>query len=258
VTGHSASGSPGGVLTWPPPSARATRPCPEGLAVRAPASGDRARIGSMWERCGALTRVGRFHAPVRHIPVSYLDAVLADPDASAIAGPAGTEAVIGVASLFREGSDGTAELGVLIEDAWQCCGIGRLLVSRLLQHAPSRGITVLTASVLARNEAAVNLLRRIPGTYSATITGTTVQVRVRLAPPRIRPGGPSATCQQTLRVDPADHGWQHDVAGPPAGARTAPGSGSSGDHIYSHRAWPDPRQGLAGLLAGYPVTSSAR
>ncbi len=44
----------------------------------------------------------------------------------------------------------------------------------------------------------------------------------------------------------------------PAGARTAPGSGSSGDHVYSHPAWPGQRQGLAGLLAGYPVTSSAR
>ena len=36
----------------------------------------------------------------------------------------------------------------------------------------------------------------------------------------------------------------------PAGARTAPGSGSSGDHVYSHPAWPGQRQGLAGLLAG--------
>lgn len=44
----------------------------------------------------------------------------------------------------------------------------------------------------------------------------------------------------------------------PARARTAPGSGSSGDHVYSHPAWPGQRQGLAGLLAGYPVTSSAR
>ena len=43
-----------------------------------------------------------------------------------------------------------------------------------------------------------------------------------------------------------------------AGARTAPGSGSCSDHVYSHPAWPGQRQGLAGLLAGYPVTSSAR
>lgn len=41
-------------------------------------------------------------------------------------------------------------------------------------------------------------------------------------------------------------------------ARTAPGSGSSGDHVYSYPAWPGQRQGLAGLPAGYPVTSSAR
>ncbi len=46
------------------------------------------------------------------------------------------------------------------------------------------------------------------------------------------------------------------LAGPatPAGG----GVGSSGDHVYRHPAWPGQRQGLAGLLAGYPVTSSAR
>ena len=36
----------------------------------------------------------------------------------------------------------------------------------------------------------------------------------------------------------------------PAGARTAPASGGSGDHVYSRPAWPGHRQGLAGL----PVT----
>ena len=39
----------------------------------------------------------------------------------------------------------------------------------------------------------------------------------------------------------------------PAGARTAPGSGSSGDHVYSHLAWPGQRQGPgrpAGRLPG--------
>jgi hypothetical protein len=35
------------------------------------------------------------------------------------------------------------------------------------------------------------------------------------------------------------------------GARTGPGSGGSGDHVYGHLAWPGQRQGLAGLP---PVT----
>lgn len=134
----------------------------------------------MWERCGLATRTGRFHAPVRRLPVSYLDAVLADPDASAVAALPAVGLVIGIASLFRAGASPCAELGVLVEDAWQRHGIGQQLVSRLVLRAPSRGITVLTASVLACNQAVAQPLRRIPGAYSAIITGPTVQVTIGL------------------------------------------------------------------------------
>ncbi len=51
------------------------------------------------------------------------------------------------------------------------------------------------------------------------------------------------------------------VSRPEPGQRRAPAAPAttySGDHVYSHPAWPGQRQGLAGLLAGYPVTSSAR
>lgn len=134
----------------------------------------------MWERCKAATRTGRFHAPVRRLPVSYLDAVLADPDASLVAALPSADLVIGIASLFRAGTSHSAELGVLVEDRWQRHGIGRRLVSLLALGAPSRGITVLTASVPACNEAIAQPLRRIPGAYSATITGPTLQITIAM------------------------------------------------------------------------------
>jgi len=70
------------------------------------------------------------------------------------------------------------------------------------------------------------------------------------------PGGGGVEGDEVEFVRGAGVKWSS--TGTPAGARTAPGSGSSGDHVYSHPAWPGQRQGLAGLLAGYPVTSSAR
>ena len=91
VTGLSACRSHGAVAARPRPLASAAWPYPAGLDVRAPADGDRARIGAMWERCGVVTRIGRFHAPVRHLPALYLAAVLADPDASAVAVLPGTD-----------------------------------------------------------------------------------------------------------------------------------------------------------------------
>jgi GNAT superfamily N-acetyltransferase len=153
------------------------------VEIRAPADGDRTRIAAMWERCSLATRTGRFHAPVRHLPVSYLEAVLGDPDASTVAAVPSTDLLIGIASLFRAGTSRSAELGVLVEDAWQLRGIGRRLVSRLVLRAPSRGITVLTASVLACNESVTRPLRQITGAYSATITGPILEVTIALHSP---------------------------------------------------------------------------
>jgi L-amino acid N-acyltransferase YncA len=76
--------------------------------------------------------------------------------------------------------DGSAELGVLVEDTWQHCGIGRLLVAHLIATASARHITELTASVLARNAAVADLLRQVPGEFSQTCDGTTVTVGIRL------------------------------------------------------------------------------
>jgi GNAT superfamily N-acetyltransferase len=158
--------------------------------LRPPAGGDLPRITAMWERCSLATRTARFHAPVRDIPASYLETVLSDPSASLIAerGQAGTVAAL--ASLVP-GGEGCAELGVLVEDAWQRRGIGRRLVARLVAAAPARKITELTASVLTQDGKVANLLRQVPGEFSMIRDGTTVNVRVRLASVHCHHGTPA-------------------------------------------------------------------
>jgi ribosomal protein S18 acetylase RimI-like enzyme len=151
-----------------------------GVWLRAPARADAPRITAMWERCSLETRLARFHAPVRNIPASYLETVLSDPSASLVAVTQRAGTVAAVASLVPGGS-GSAELGVLVEDAWQRQGIGRQLVAHLIAGAPARQLTELTASVLAQNAAVADLLRRVPGEFSITRDGATVKVRVRLA-----------------------------------------------------------------------------
>jgi GNAT superfamily N-acetyltransferase len=134
----------------------------------------------MWERCSLASRIARFHAPVRDIPASYLETVLSDPSASLVAVHGRAGAVVALASLVpRRGS--SAELGVLVEDAWQRHGIGRHLVARLIAATLAREITELTASVLTQNGIMAELLRQVPGEFSLTRDGTTVKVRVRLA-----------------------------------------------------------------------------
>jgi GNAT superfamily N-acetyltransferase len=152
-----------------------------GLVLRCVTGSDIPAIGAMWDRCSLATRTARFHAPVRDIPASYLEAVLADPGANVLAAREPGGDVVGLASLIASSGSATGELGVLVEDAWQRCGIGRRLVASLISAAPARGITTLTASVLARNARVAGLLRQVPGQFSVASDGEVLTVRVRLA-----------------------------------------------------------------------------
>jgi len=136
----------------------------------------------MWKRCSLATRMARFHAPVRDIPASYLKAVLSDPCASVVAVHERTGWVAALASMITSGG-GSAELGVLVEDAWQQYGIGRHLVAHLIAAAHARNITEVTASVLTQNARLIDPLRQLPGEFTLTRHGTTLCVLVRLPPP---------------------------------------------------------------------------
>ena len=155
-----------------------------GIALRPVTGSEIPAIGAMWERCSLATRIARFHAPVRNIPASYLKAVLADPAANVLAAREPSGDVVALASLIGSPGSGTAELGVLVEDAWQRRGIGRGLVAHLVTAAPARGITTLTASVLSGNARVAGLLRQVPGQFSIAGDGEALNVRVRLASSR--------------------------------------------------------------------------
>jgi GNAT superfamily N-acetyltransferase len=151
-----------------------------GISIH-PVTGSHARgIAAMWERCGAATRAARFHAPVRNVPVSYLKAVFGDPSSSVVAVCQHSGTVVALASFIPGTSRDCAELGVLVEDAWQRAGIGRRLVTHLIATARGRGISSLTASVLAENAKVADLLRQVPGDFSITIDGPVLEVRIRL------------------------------------------------------------------------------
>jgi GNAT superfamily N-acetyltransferase len=162
-----------------------------GVALRPVTSSEITAIGAMWERCSLATRIARFHAPVRDIPASYLNAVLADPAANVLAVSEPDREVVALASLIRCPGGGSAELGVLVEDAWQRRGIGRRLAAYLISAAPARGISMLTASILAANATVADLVRQVPGHFSIAADGGVLSVQVRLALPV-----PSATSEK--------------------------------------------------------------
>ncbi len=72
----------------------------------------------------------------------------------------GMDRIVAVARLNRDSGDpATAELAVVIDDAWQRKGLGRYLVRQLIQIAPHEGYGKIVAVMLPENAAMTNLLR---------------------------------------------------------------------------------------------------
>jgi acetyltransferase len=73
---------------------------------------------------------------------------------------AGSETPVGVGRYARTADDDTAEIAVTIADAWQGCGLGRLLLERVIEAARRNGVRRLAGDVLATNARMLALARR--------------------------------------------------------------------------------------------------
>ena len=71
-----------------------------------------------------------------------------------------SETPVGVGRYARTAGDDTAEVAVTIADAWQGCGLGRLLLERVVDAARRNGVRRLTGDVLAANARMLALARR--------------------------------------------------------------------------------------------------
>lgn len=58
-------------------------------------------------------------------------------------------------------ADGTTEIAIVVEDAWQHRGLGTLLLDALLAAAEARGLHRFTADVLADNRPMLRVLTRL-------------------------------------------------------------------------------------------------
>jgi len=58
-------------------------------------------------------------------------------------------------------ADGTTEIAIVVEDAWQHRGLGTLLLDALLAAAEARGLRRFTADVLADNRPMLGVLTRV-------------------------------------------------------------------------------------------------
>ena len=119
----------------------------------------------LWDRLSPETVYRRFHAPLRSPPADAhrlvdVDHVLREALVAVVGGE-----VVGVARYDRSPADpATADVAVVVEDAWQGVGVGRQLLTELTQLAARRGVRTLHADVQADNDRVVALVRRLlPG-----------------------------------------------------------------------------------------------
>lgn len=88
--------------------------------------------------------------------------------------------LVGVARYEGEKDSGDAEIALIIDDQLHHLGLGRLLLQRLIDVARVRGLTSLTAIVLASNVPMLHLLSVLPVPSVSVRDGLDVEVTLSL------------------------------------------------------------------------------
>lgn len=180
-------GGLGGRHLWAGPAAPA---CPP-VQIRRASAADRSALTEMLSRCTDSTRLRRFQGPRRSFPEPYLTEALsgqAEHFALVAATPA---AVVALASCRAVAGD-SAELAVLVEDAWQRQGIGARLLNELIEYADRSGLRTLKATVLAEQAWIVRALCSY-GTCTAPVSMGVFEVTMRREPDHADPQETAST-----------------------------------------------------------------
>ena len=99
----------------------------------------------------------------------------------------GREIAIGEARYVASPNGKSAEFAVSIADEWQGCGLGSLLLARLIAAAKKAGIETITGETLASNSAMLHLAQKAGFTYTLDLEiGGLVNLNLSLTGHRCR------------------------------------------------------------------------
>lgn len=145
---------------------------------------DAAMVRDFLERLSAETRQRRFLVAMPHVSESTVrHFTFYDPReritfAATVPGVVGEE-IVGLADAAFVGT-GLAEIGVVVSDAHQHQGLGKLLSEAVASIAIKRGATHLKAQMLVDNAPMLRLFERLGRTVRSVEDGTsTAYVRLR-------------------------------------------------------------------------------
>jgi RimJ/RimL family protein N-acetyltransferase len=100
----------------------------------------------------------------------------------------GVEEFVGLARYGSTEERDEAELGITVTDAWQRCGIARLLIRELIRFATFRGIRRLTGIVLPENERMLALAADLGFRAHYVADDRLMHISLDLSRPAARPG----------------------------------------------------------------------
>jgi GNAT superfamily N-acetyltransferase len=157
---------------------------PATAAIRPASAADTGALTDFFAGLSAQTRYLRFFAPVMPGPGLVRRMSGGDGHADAVVAVRGGVIIGHAMAVDQAGPHGdrTADVGVVVADAWQGLGVGSALMRALTAGAQSRGVSSLTMDVLPGNHRMLALIARHWPTARAENSGGFVTFRVR--PPR--------------------------------------------------------------------------
>lgn len=153
------------------------------LCVRPLEAGDRETVAELFAGLGERSLRMRFHGPrprLSDADLALIADVHGDRDAVVVfAEDSGRPLALG--ELVRDAADPrSAEVAFAVVDEWQGRGLGRLLADRLAGRARCLSVDRVRAYVVASNDAAVSVVRRIGRIVRSGIDGGSYELEVEI------------------------------------------------------------------------------
>jgi RimJ/RimL family protein N-acetyltransferase len=161
------------------------------LAIREVTAADTALLAELLMSLSAQTRWQRyFTTRALTLEAAQREAArLTGPQAPTgatlivVSGEPGQAQAVALAELVRSpSSPSTAEFALLVRDACQAQGVGKLLARRLIEIARRSGIACIYGSVLAENRAMLHLIRSLGVPHRVQHQAGDVQVALAVTP----------------------------------------------------------------------------
>lgn len=140
------------------------------VTIRLGRPDDMAGVVEMHDRCSQESRFHRYFTPMNQWREGHLRRISGGHRGSTLVVTDEAGVIVGLGNVFPvgPGDEDRAEIAVIVEDAWQGCGVGRLLTEHLVDVARRAGFTSLVAYVMAENRAMLGLLHSTGLAWSTT------------------------------------------------------------------------------------------